>query len=398
VERTVSGVDVGRRHPTLDRLEGWLGDIARGAAAATVEVGGEGGLAVLPTVIWMEGPAGHAKAHRGLLPYPVRWDVPLVVLLAPESRVTLRWKAAAWGVQRSGEVELVCSRIAPTVCSIGDVSKLDDVPERVWVGVGSAARLRWHVTDLVEQAGEARWNLHAELAGWLRQSLTTAHRAVSADLQVRRCVDDTGFDEVLAEIELGTPASPGLIDRVIARLTDARTSRPSVDSARYIVTTFRRDAELALRRRLDDPRWVGTAFRSFARQNPHLSGRQLVAAFNESGCLSERIGMARAVRALQPAVAPDHVELMPERVACVQADDERLDVDELAAALSKAFAACGGLTGAAKRITESRDAVCDEALAALAKAAGTKRTLSKLARMEERVAAAWLATKLVEAA
>jgi hypothetical protein len=398
VERTVRGVHGGQRHPTLDRLEGWLGDVARGAAAAAVEVIGEGGLALLPTVIWMEGPEGHAKAHRGLLPYPVRWDAPLVVLLAPESRTTLRWKAAAWGVQRSGEIELVCSRIAPTACSVGDVSKLDAVPERAWIGVGTTARLRWHLTDLAEQAAEARWSLHAELAGWLRQSLTTAHRAVSADFQVRRCVDDAGFDEVLSEIELGTTESPGLIDRVIARLTDAGTSRPSVDAARYIVTTFRRDAELALRRRLDDPRWVGTAFRSFARQHPQLSGRQLVAAFNESGCLSERIGMARAVRALQPAVAPEHVELLPERVACVQSGDDRLDVDELAAALTKAFVACGGLTGAAKLITESRDAVCDEALAALAKAAGTKRTLSKLSRMEERVAAAWLATKLVGAA
>jgi hypothetical protein len=396
VERTQGIAQGARRHPTLDRLEGGFGAIARATAAATVDAGNGGGLVMLPTVIWMDGPDGHAKAHRGLLPYPVRWNVPLVVKLAPERRMIVRWTAGAWGVQCSGELELICSTVAPTVCSIADVSTADRVPARVWVGVGSAERLRWHLEDIREQASEARWALHEVLAPWLRQSMTAAHRAVAADLQVRRCLDDAGLDELFAEIELGTADAPGLIAKVVDRLADVTKSRPSVDAARYIVTTFRRDAELALRRRVDDPRWLGTAFRNFARQHPHLEGRELVAAFNDSGCMSERIGVARAMRALRPAVAPEQVELLPERAGSLEVDAGP-EVAHVATALRRAFSERGGITGAARTITSEGPGEHDEHLLALAKVAGTKRTLLRLATMEESAAASWVAARLVTA-
>jgi hypothetical protein len=397
VERNQGEARGTRRHPTLDQLEHGLGAIARAAAASTIDAGSGGGLVMLPTVIWMDGPEGHAKAHRGLLPYPVRWDVPLIVKLAPERRMMLRWTAGAWGVQCTGELELICSTVAPTVCSIADVSQTDRIPARVWVGVGTAERLRWHLDDIRELAAEARWTLHEVLAPWLRQSMTAAHRAVAADLQVRRCLDDAGLEELFAEIELGTADAPGMVAKVVDRLADVTKSRPSVDAARYIVTTFRRDAELALRRRVDDPRWVGTAFRNFARQHPHLAGRQLVAAFNDSGCLTERIGVARAMRALRPAVAPEQVELVAERAGCLESD-VRPEVEHVATALRRAFSEQGGVTGAARMITSDDPGMQDESLIALAKVAGTRRTLLRLATMDECDAASWVATRLVAAA
>ena len=386
-----------QRHPALDRLETKLAAIVHGTAAAGIDVPNrDGGLLVLPTAIWLPGPADHAKAHRGLLPYPVVWDVPHVTVLEPESRHRVRWTASAWGHKATGELDVICSRIAPTSCCVTDLCRLDEVPERVWVGVGSARRLWWLLDDLGEQASEAKWSLHADLAPWLRQSLDSAHRAVSADMKVRRCIDDTTFEDLLSEIELGTAESSGLIERVVSRLTDTEKCRPSVDSARYIVTSFRRDAELALRRRLDDPRWVGQAFRNFARQHSHLAGRELVAAFNDSGCLAERIGMARAIRALQPAVAPEHVELDVERTSVPARPDDLPDIRHVVKALRRTYEPHGGLTGAARTVSRRAGGHRHEALDALANAVGTRRRLTALADMDEGAAISWLANRLVE--
>lgn len=324
--RSVRDRDDRPRHPTLSVLEDHLAKVAWSRSAGLLDLGNSDiAIVALPTVAWLPGPSDHPKAGRGLLPHPIVWDHPIVLAIRRDRPVVARWTAHAWGTKVSGVVRL-------RLRLDGSFSRAVNVVSDEWL-VARAARADGTsvVSDelLVEpihpraaarvierlhrEGGEARWAIHELLAPWLRRSLTAAHRAVSAELRVPRVLDDLSLEDLLSELQLGVGDKAGLIDKVIERLVAGK--RPNVDAARYIATTFRRDAELALRRRIDDPRWVGRSLRQFAADHPELRGRELVDRFNESSCLSERVGLDRAMRALAPAVQPLAVSLRPELLA-----------------------------------------------------------------------------------
>jgi hypothetical protein len=311
-----------RRHPTLHELETDLQWITWSAAATGLSTTEARGLAALPTTVWLAGPSELAKSRHGLLPHPVRWSGSTLVVVADVDQVIeMSWTTRAFGQRRSGTVRLHLSDTEPIARVMTSV-KSDDLLTAgaagntldVRVAPMTSRAISAEITRLRGRAKMARWAIHDRLQPWLRRSLTAAHRSVGAELKLYRVLDDLALDDLFNEIHLGTTGRVGLIDKVIDRLSGP-SSRPNVDAARYIATTFRRDAELALRRRIDDPRWVGPALRRYAADHPELEGCELVERFNLSGCLSERIGMDRAMRALMPAVQPVIVDVPLDLIA-----------------------------------------------------------------------------------
>jgi hypothetical protein len=307
------------RHPTLATIEDLLQVVTAGAAAGAIgPIEEPAALVSLPTVLWLRGPADHPKARRGLLPYPINWSTHPLVALRAGTTLDVSWNVRTWGQRLSGS-----ARVAADGADVVGRSLSAVVADDLLVATLRAHRAPALAPDRAERlrrttvdAGSlARWRLHEFLEPWLRRSMTAAHRAVSAELRVPRVLDDIALEDLFTELLLGEAGRPGLVDKAIKRLATPSLPRPNVDAARYIVTTFRRDAELALRRRIDDPRWVGPALRRFAANHPELQGRELVEAYNLSSCTSERIGMDRAMRALHPAVQPTSVHVPIESMA-----------------------------------------------------------------------------------
>lgn len=311
-----------RRHPTLHELESDLQWITWSAATNVASTAGASGLVGLPTTLWMAGPADLAKSQHGLLPHPITWSCATLVALADRDHVVeASWTTRAFGQRRSGTVRLQLSDGDPSSRVMTEVDSEDLVASsaagqtlEVHVAAMTPRATSAEIRRVRGRAETARWAIHDRLQPWLRRSLIAAHRSVSAELKLRRVLDDLALDDLFNEIHLGTTGRVGLVDKVIDRLSGS-SSRPNVDAARYIATTFRRDAELALRRRIDDPRWVGPALRRYAADHPELEGRELIERFNGSGCLSERIGMDRAMRALMPAVQPVIVDVPLDLIA-----------------------------------------------------------------------------------
>lgn len=385
------------RHPGLNRIETLLAAVTHGRAAESARWDGRGGaVLLLPTVAWLDGPASHPKRSHGRLPHPMTWDRPPVALVEPGQTVQLRWMASGWLRRMEGTMTVICAPDATSRDPSIGFDAFDIPPQVIDVVPGSAAPVGRALQRCADAGGSARWALHEQLRPWLRRALESAHRAVSAELRVRHCLDGVALDDLFTEIELGSPGRPSLITKAIERLADVNRARPNVDAGRYVAATFRRDAELAIRRRIDDPRWVGVAFRRFARDHPRLTLDELVAAFNESACMTERIGAARAERALHPVVQPQHVPLPAEPTMATSVTDAVGTVHELAEAASSRYRNRGGVTGAARAATRrgTRD---DPALAALADMVGGRRALERLAAMDEATAAEWVATRLAAA-
>jgi hypothetical protein len=387
------------RHRTLDKMERRLTAVTRGEAARTVRPERRRAAVVaLPAVMWSEGPVGHVKAGGGLLPRPVFWGVPNVITVLPGESMTLTWRSAAWGDRAMGQITIACPTAATSgvgALSAGDlVTRVDGdvIPTEVEARPVPAQRVREVLDALVEEGDRAKWELHEEMSEWLHQSLRTAHRAVSAEMGTYQCVDDITLDDIHARLELGEDGKLGIIDKVINKLSGPQ--RPTgVDSIRYVVSTFRRDAELAIRRQIDDPRWVGPAFRRFAADHPGMDVAELVEEFNNSECLSERIGMERATRALRPAVQPTQVEVFEESLVS-DSTDSTSEVRVLADAATRRYAHVGGVTGAA-RLAASQSGSSDEMIADLAASVASTRLLRSLAKMSEDDAAMWLARHLL---
>jgi hypothetical protein len=307
------------RHPTLATIEDLLHAVTCGAAASAIgPIEEPTALVSLPTVLWLRGPDDHPKARRGLLPYPINWSSHPLVPLTPGTTLEVSWNVRTWGQRLSGSTRLVVDGSDMVGRALSQV-RADDLLDATLgartfpaSSTDRAERLR---RTTVDEGSLARWRLHEFLEPWLRRSMTAAHRAVAAELRVPRVLDDIALEDLFTELLLGEGGRHGLVDKVISRLATPALPRPNVDAARYIVTTFRRDAELALRRRIDDPRWVGPALRRFAANHPDLQGGDLVEAYNASSCTSERIGMDRAMRALNPAVQPTAVHVPIEFVA-----------------------------------------------------------------------------------
>jgi hypothetical protein len=387
-----------RRHAGLHRIETLLATVAHGEAAESARRAGRGGaVLLLPTVAWAEGPPDHPKRAHGLLPYPITWGRPALILIDPGETVHLQWMASGWLRRSEGTMTVSCATDDTSRDPSVSVGAFDVPPRRIDVEPACAGRIDLVLRRHAAAGSAARWTLHEHLRPWLRRALEAAHRAVSAELRVRHCLDGVALDDLLTEIELGSPDRPGLITKAIQRLTDVNRARPNVDVGRYVAATFRRDAELAIRRRIDDPRWVGVALRRFARDHPQLTLDELVTAFNDSGCMAERIGTARAAKALRPVVQPHQVPLPPDTVAVMGvADAAGTDggtVHDLAEAASARYRSRGGVSGAA-RDAAGPAVANDTALAALADVVGSRRGLAKLAAMDEANAARWLANRV----
>lgn len=311
-----------RRHPTLHELEADLQWITWSAAASGPTMSGARGLVALPTTVWLAGPSDLAKSRHGLMPHPVSWSgATMIALVDPDQVIETSWATRAFGQRRSGIVRLQLWDGAPSTRVMTHVESDDLItasaagqPLDIRVAAMTSRATSAEIARLRGRAEIARWAIHDRLQPWLRRSLAAAHRSVGAELKLYRVLDDLALDALFNEIHLGTTGRVGLIDKVIDRLSGP-SSRPNVDAARYIATTFRRDAELALRRRIDDPRWVGPALRRYAADHPELQGCELIERFNLSGCLSERVGMDRAMRALMPAVQPVIVDVPLDLIA-----------------------------------------------------------------------------------
>jgi hypothetical protein len=382
------------RHAGLHRIETLLAAVTHGRAAESAPwAGGGGAVLLLPTVAWTEGPADHPKRSHGRLPHPITWGGPAVIVVEPGETVHLRWMASGWLRRIEGTMTVSCATDEPSRDPSISFGTFDIPPARIDVAPASAGRVGLALRAHADAGSSARWSLHEHLRPWLRRALEAAHRAVSAELRVRHCLDSVALDDLLTEIELGSPDRPSLITKAIHRLTDATRTRPNVDVGRYVAATFRRDAELALRRRIDDPRWVGVALRRFARDHPQLPLEELVAAFNDSACITERIGTSRAETALHPVVQPQHVPLPAELREATSVTDVVGAVHDLAEAATARYRSRGGVTGAARDATRPGPSD-DAALAALADVVGSRRGLAKLAAMDEASAATWVATRL----
>jgi hypothetical protein len=307
------------RHPTLGFIEDNLHDVTIGASTTALdECDRPAGVFSLPTVLWMRGPTDHPKSRRGLLPHPISWSTQPLLRLHPGETLHASWTVRIWGQRLAGTLELAGHPDATGVRTATNVDAehlLAPKTARIVAPSASVEQQRRLVRRAVDEASAARWRLHEFLEPWLRRSLAAAHRAVSAELRVARVLDEISLDDLFTELFLGESGRPGLVDKAIKRLATPTLPRPNVDASRYIVTTFRRDAELALRRRIDDPRWVGPALRRFAASHPELTGLELVDAYNRSSCTTERIGLDRAMRALHPSVQPMTVNLAVETMA-----------------------------------------------------------------------------------
>jgi hypothetical protein len=385
------------RHAGLHRIETLLAAVTHGCAAESARWTGRGGaVLLLPTVAWADGPANHPKRSHGLLPHPITWGSPALIVVEPGETVQLRWMASGWLRRIEGTMIVSCATDETSRDPSIGFGTFDVPPRRVDVEPASAARVGLALRGHAGAGSSAVWSLHEHLRPWLRRALDAAHRAVSAELRVRHCLDDVALDDLLTEIELGSPDRPSLITKVIDRLADVNRARPNVDVGRYVAATFRRDAELAIRRRIDDPRWVGVALRRFARDRPQLTLGELVAAFNDSGCMTERVGTARAEKALNPVVQPQHLPLPAEATEAMSVTDPVGTVHDLAEAASATYRSRGGVAGAAGDALR-HGAADDAALAALADVVGSRRSLAKLAAMDEASAAAWVASRLAAA-
>lgn len=384
------------RHPTLHRLETLLASIGHRDAAVVHPVGAAA-IVLLPTARWAPGLGGHAKGARGLLPHPLQWQTPIVVAMRPGATATFRWSSSAWGRRTSGTTTIACTPTVAVCDPVVDLCRHDSPPTWLAVTPASDDRVRPAWRRIARDGNDAQWQLHEELAAWLARAFDRAHRCVSTELGVSRCLDAEARNAVLADLELGVDGRPGLLAKTIERLSDPTRSRPNVDVGRYLATTFRRDAELAIRRRIDDPPWVGVALRRFSRSHPDLAGQALVEAFNASACLAERIGRARAERALDPRVQPEQVELHSEPTLAMSTGDRLGVVEELACATAELYRPDGGVAAAA-RLATRRGGRREEKLAALAEVVGGRRELTRLSAMDEGHAAAWVAERLADRA
>lgn len=158
------------------------------------------------------------------------------------------------------------------------------------------------VSRLRSAAGDARWALFRELDFWAAKAVASAHAVRSAEVASNRGVEDVplldppALEAVADELMVG---EHGFFKRMLDLIV-----RPAcfdrVDPLRWIRTMLRRDADQAVGRAIGDV-LPGPRIRRLAaehRGGEPLNLDRIIALYNRGVSRSNRVGAARAARAL----------------------------------------------------------------------------------------------------
>lgn len=287
-----NGFGDGDRHGWMDRICTHLAAVLTGRAAARVleeELPPSAGLAVLPTWTWTS-PAidvgAKARARDGgrlRLPVRICW-LPSPVQLVPHGEeVEATWTGSGLGNHGTGTCVLGVSY--GSAADEQDADRVDDsrVPGSFDAPLLYRSELRARLTDLVEAGRMAQWEIISDLEPYVRSAVTSAAATAANELRGSgwsngSSLDELSLDALTDELLLGTEHNPGPVHRLVERAL-VPTAFARVDPQRWFRVALSRDADQALRRRIEDP-WVGRRIRAVARDLDTDDVHEVIEAYN----------------------------------------------------------------------------------------------------------------------
>lgn len=314
---TPESVGARRRHAWDSVFCGYLERILVGERAAglleTLPVRPRrAALVCLPAWKWL--PAKIDVGRKGigsrgtslLLPVRITWRAGAVAILEPGNH-DLAWRAVGMGHDFSG-----IQRV--TVSSSLTAGKSSD---GLVIGPPIGGRvLRSRLRELAEDGNEAWWRAREQVEPALLKALRVANSSVSTELHphsAHSVLSATDIEVICTEMLFGEdqgPRSASMFGRLVTRCLDPKAF-VSVDPARYVTVSLRRDAKEAVRRHIGDPR-VGPKVRRL-----HSAGRhgrrpedieEFVEAYRDK-YPSDRLAYRRAAVALGIGVEPPSVPI-----------------------------------------------------------------------------------------
>lgn len=176
----------------------------------------------------------------------------------------------------------------------------------------SRSQLVSRLKGIIEDGNLAIWEQMISMDSQINKTVMRAHASVSKEIansghEEESVLDEIDLQGIIATLTLGDEAEPGerqkksSFYRMIALLTQPGAFR-SVDPIMFMSVHLRRDAQSAIRKRLDDPH-VGPKVRQLSREFPELALSDFVKEYNLR-YPHDHLSPKRAMRALTVKPAP----------------------------------------------------------------------------------------------